>query len=741
VLKKTIKNANTEWGILDNDQVAKLANKHYTGWGRLSEKLLTKIKADNGKSIIDNLKEEPYRNFMRLLEDEKIAESIKNAQVKNETDLSYDLVADLAGSPALKRGIWQSLKIIQELEGKLGRENIGKIVVEMSRGNEVGRTTTRQKQIENYQNSFKVNTGKELSASLKEEFKKQETEAFGNEKLFLYFLQNGKDMYTGQTLDLDSLSSYEVDHIIPQTFIKDDSFNNKVLVTKKANQDKGGDSPTSAIIGRMKPFWLILMKNKQISKAKYANLTTKAGTYSNRKDAELKGFINRQLVENRQITKHVANILAKYFEDNNTAILTPKSALTSQFRQGVVYLPKDDFDFEAEMKGKASFEYNGKQFIDGVEVGVSKYTNSKFVKFYYHQPYKKNRDLNDYHHAHDAYLNAVVATYVYNTSKEEYRKNWVYGEYRRDRQKEEGKFATQRIDYHKQLLSGMADEKWVDKETGEVFLRDEVLANVEKALDYRDVNVVKKTEQQSGKFGDESVYKNNKNEKKVQTFAAGLKKHLDPEKYGGTKSPNSAFAVIVQDPKGNLKALSLSSMRSQKYFKKETDKLRFVQELYPKEKIESIVVEKVDKFTKFENNGVRRLVSSFQEGLKADQLSLSLSELQGLDIGNEQMLLSIFDKITDYLIRNKVYNEKHLENWKETVKQEFLEKDDKKQFILDALSISKAGTTNAKGLVKGKIGIASGQQQHKNKEFDVIHEGTTLIYQSITGLNETRRHL
>ena len=256
ILKKTIKAANAkQWGgFLSPEQIEKLSKKKYTGWGRLSKKLIDGILANNGKTIIQNLKEEPYRNFMRLLEDEKIEEEIKRAQVEGleSQALSYDLVAELAGSPALKKGIWQSLKIINELENHLGRENVEKIVLEMAREEGSGRTKTRQRQIEDFYKSFTDKTGEDLEQSLRTDFTSiQDAKEFDKEKVFLYFLQNGRCMYSGQSLNLDDLSSYEVDHIIPQTYIKDDSFDNKVLVTKKANQDKGGDVPGKAIEARM----------------------------------------------------------------------------------------------------------------------------------------------------------------------------------------------------------------------------------------------------------------------------------------------------------------------------------------------------------------------------------------------------------------------------------------------------------------------------------------------------------
>ena len=42
-----------------------------------------------------------------------------------------------------------------------------------------------------------------------------------NDRLFLYFLQLGKDIYTGEPINIDEISSkYDIDHIIPQSLVK-----------------------------------------------------------------------------------------------------------------------------------------------------------------------------------------------------------------------------------------------------------------------------------------------------------------------------------------------------------------------------------------------------------------------------------------------------------------------------------------------------------------------------------------
>lgn len=100
------------------------------------------------------------------------------------------------------------------------------------------------------------------------------------------------------------------------------------------------------------PFWKSLLTGGFIPKEKYDRLVRNNPLDAN----ELAGFIERQIVETRQSTKAVAEILKKILPD--TEIVYVKAKTVSKFRQ--------DFDFI------------------------------------------KVRDMNDLHHAKDAYLNIVV---------------------------------------------------------------------------------------------------------------------------------------------------------------------------------------------------------------------------------------------------------------------------------------------------------------------------------------------
>ena len=74
----------------------------------------------------------------------------------------------------------------------------------------------------------------------------REERDFASKKLYLYYTQMGRDMYSGEHIDLEDLmnDTYDIDHIFPQSKTKDDSIlNNLVLVRSAYNRDKGDSYP------------------------------------------------------------------------------------------------------------------------------------------------------------------------------------------------------------------------------------------------------------------------------------------------------------------------------------------------------------------------------------------------------------------------------------------------------------------------------------------------------------------
>lgn len=131
-------------------------------------------------------------------------------------------------------------------------------------------------------------------------------------KLYQELCLNGyKDLYTNTKIDYLELfnKAYDVDHIIPQSRLFDDSFSNKVLVPRQANLDKGNRTAYDYMSRQSKEDFETylsvvdnLYKEGKISKAKYQKLL--------KKESEIgEGFIERDLRDSQYIAKKAKEIL------------------------------------------------------------------------------------------------------------------------------------------------------------------------------------------------------------------------------------------------------------------------------------------------------------------------------------------------------------------------------------------------------------------------------------------------
>lgn len=479
-----------EYPLLNNN-IDKIVNKKYKGWSNLSKKLITlKYYVDKKtglkKSILD-LMYETDENFMQIINnseykfDEMINEINSKTLNINNNKLNYNVVKELYTSPANRKGIWQSLLVVDEIVRYMGY-NPTKITIEMARGDEKKqRTIDRKKYLTNLYEKSKdtINEYKRLKKELDGQ------EKIDSEKLFLYFIQEGKSLYSMKPLDINKLNEYEVDHIIPQCLIKDDSIENKALVYREENQIKAANFVLPEEYRKNIKWWSSLVDKKLISSKKLYNLKRKE--YS---DKDIEGFINRQLVETRQITKHVANIFKNYYENTK-----------------VIYLP-----------AKLSHNYR-----------------EKFELFKY-------RDLNDYHHAHDAYLAAVLGQY-----KDKFKFNINY-----EKLKEVYAKLIENKEYHKMrygYVIDSIDNEYVkfNEKTGEIrFDADEFNNLIAKTLYQNDILISKKTEINNGKFYKETIYS-----KKSVNAKYNIKENLPVHIYGGYSNINTSYMQLIKYNKNN----------------------------------------------------------------------------------------------------------------------------------------------------------------------------------------------
>lgn len=329
-----------------NDEDRKyICNIKIKDFGRLSRKFLCELQGINKET------EEPCTilsalwntncNLMEILANDRFTfteeiEKLRKAYYAEHGDLKLeDRLDEMYISNAVKRPIYRALDIVNDVTKVFGKPT--KIFIEMTRSGtkeEKGtRKNSRKDQILKLYDKFKNEDVIYLRKQLEDMGVSADNKLQGD-KLFLYFMQMGKCMYTGKAINIEELGSgkYNIEHIYPQSYVKDDSIiNNKVLVFSEVNEDKDNDYPIKEQIrNERKDFWTHLHDKGFISDEKYKRLT-RATPFS---DDEKLGFIKRQLTETSQSTKAVATLLNEKFKEKSPKIeiVYCKAGLTSDFR-------------------------------------------------------------------------------------------------------------------------------------------------------------------------------------------------------------------------------------------------------------------------------------------------------------------------------------------------------------------------------------------------------------------------
>lgn len=491
IFEKKIKN---EYGdILTKDEIKKINTFKFNNWGRLSEKLLTGIEFINLEtgecysSVMDALRRTNY-NLMELLSSKFTLQEGINNENKEMNEVSYrDLIEESYVSPSLKRAILQTLKIYEEIRKITGRIP-KKVFIEMARGGDESmknkKIPARQEQLKKLYDScgndianFSIDI-KEMKSSLSS----YDNNSLRQKKLYLYYLQFGKCMYTGREIDLDRLlqnnDTYDIDHIYPRSkVIKDDSFDNLVLVLKNENAEKSNEYPVKKEIQeKMKSFWRFLKEKNFISDEKYKRLTGKD-------DFELRGFMARQLVNVRQTTKEVGKILQQI--EPEIKIVYSKAEIASSFREM--------FDFI------------------------------------------KVRELNDTHHAKDAYLN-IVAGNVYNT-----------------------KFTEKPYRYLQEIKENYDVKKIYSYDIKNAWDKENSLEIVKKNMEKNTVNITRFIKEEKGQLFDLNPIKKGETSNEIISIKPKLyngKEEKLNEKYGYYKSLNPAYFLYVEHKEKNKRIKS-----------------------------------------------------------------------------------------------------------------------------------------------------------------------------------------
>ena len=502
-------------------------------------------------------------NFVQIIQSDRyeFKKNIEDGLLKDANpEITYDDIKNLAASPGIKRALWRSIRIIDEIVDTIGY-GPKLISIEMARSEEDKvRTKKRYSQLEKM---YKELYGREYNKSDIKPQLENYKDCLDKKKYYLYFLQNGKSAYSGKKLDIENgLKDCEIDHILPRSLTKDDSLDNTVLVLREENQLKLDDYPISPDVQKkMLPIWMSLKNAKFMSQLKFQRLTSQKQL----SDDQIYGFINRQLVETRQITKHLARMLTEKYKNSSTEVFTIRAGMSSEYRR-IHDLPKC-------------------------------------------------REVNDLHHAKDAYLAATLAQYV-KVRYPKLDKEFIYGEYKKFKSDKKNN-----REYGSFILSSMKYD-FTNTNTGEIVWQGKSSCEIiDKTMKYNDCLITRKTEIGDNQFYDQTVYSKNSGKKMI-----ARKAHLPVNRYGGYSGKKAAYFAVInylkQSNKKESPATEIISIPTQIYTLEKTHPGSIDKYIQNNYKDAVVLLSKVPINQKIEYDGNEQFIVGSSEVTNAKQLKL-----------------------------------------------------------------------------------------------------------------------
>ena len=550
----------------DDEDIKQIKGFNYKNWGRLSDRFLNGIKIEYNDeesnehreySSLNNVLWFTNFNLNEILfnskfnfhdEIEKYNEN-QNIDFKESDDdfLKNWMEKNVCVSPIWTRSFVQTYKLIKEVNELLKEEGkeISYYSVECTRENKSdkkGKETCSR-----YDRLLNIFKGKDFNKEARDQginvstliksLQENKDSINNSDHFLLYFQQLGKDMYTLEPItDLDEIGTnkaYDIDHIYPQSILKDDSISNRVLTKSTINRDfKKNKFLSDPNCGLKLPkeafsFYKFLFDNSLISRTKYNRLTEKEIHVDS-----LESFINRQKVATDQSTKAIIELLKfletnKYCERNNE-------------------MSRDEARKEAE------------KHIIYSKAGIV----SDFRKKY--QIYK-SRIANNYHHAHDAYLNAVLGK----TLKEYYddKKIYLFGDELKKRIQNDGEYT---INPDNILSKRVRESKDHHIIWGGIKEIDFIKNNIQNNFDIRETMY---TYYGNTLIGQETVEgKKGQGKETIKSLTPNGNK-MDLKKYGGYKQASYPYFYLIEKNNGEAMICPINS-----FYKDDSKIDRFIEE-------------------------------------------------------------------------------------------------------------------------------------------------------------------
>lgn len=321
-------------------------------YGNLSTKAMRKI--------FPFIKESKYSDACELAsyrhsKNSLTKDELNNRPLKNTLDL---VKKNSLRNPVVEKILNQMVNVVNEIiiknsekdkEGRITRYyQFDEIRIELAR--ELKKNAEERAEMTSNINASKI-AHEKIFAKLRSEFgiKNPTRNDIIKYKLYEELKNNGyKDLYTDTYISQEKLFSKEIDieHIIPQSRMFDDSFSNKTIVFRKDNLAKGNQTAFDFIedkfgeegivnfqlrIDKLHEMW---RKNKEdgISKAKYQKLMRRGSEIGD-------GFIDRDLRDSQYIAKKSKEMLFQI----SRSVLSTSGSITDKLRDdwGLVNVMKE----------------------------------------------------------------------------------------------------------------------------------------------------------------------------------------------------------------------------------------------------------------------------------------------------------------------------------------------------------------------------------------------------------------
>ncbi len=498
-----------EYGdVLTPEAVDAFCAKRLKGWGGLSERLLTDVWVDTARGemcIMDVLEQGAPQGRSRGI-------SLNLMQILNDQDLGFQAKIDrlnkirleeagetgidgLPGSPALRRGVSQALKVIDDMASVAGSAP-SKVYVEATRSASSKlkgkRSRGRAREIEEALRALDADAAADLDAArLLRELRMFDDDGI-NERLYLYFHQAGRCLYSGEPIDITRIASgdYHVDHILPASVRVDDSLDNKALVAYRENRYKNDTLLVpESVQQKMAPFWRHLRRAGLMSERKLTALMR-----TRISERMLKSVIARQTTERSQSVKLFSAMAASAYPG---AKVVPVKA-------GVV----------AAVRRRAAIP--------------------------------RSLKANRYHHAHDALLAVEVGRFMETRAPVWSDNRVLYERIRREAvlaEKENRKQGGDGRPCELDFFSAGFFRNLVDEGTGEVLWdMESEIGRILRACAWKNLRVTFAQFEDGGAFWKQTVY----SPRDAKTRLVPMKADRDPAAFGGYTTQTFAYFMLYE---------------------------------------------------------------------------------------------------------------------------------------------------------------------------------------------------